>query len=147
MEGKAVLFEGIMLEINWGQKKAQYRVPNPAAYNPTDESIRTEDTINGHIARYLNWCGLMVQIDKTQNTAHFTSPACLTKRNKLILAFIERLTAEKPNHPALIVLGKDLHAATLRHQQQQNRNMYSNSDSQKYPVRLLKAETPIRSVQ
>ena len=126
MEGKAVLFEGIMLEINWGQKQAKYRVSDPAQYNPSLESIRSEETVKGHMARYLNWCGLMAQIDKTQKTAHFSSPAVLAKRNTLVLAFIERLTAEQPNHPALIVLGKDIHMATLRHQQ---RNMYSNFDS------------------
>ena len=67
--------------------------------------------VRNHAALYLNWCGAMVQLNKKQQTSIFTSPAVLNQRSEWVLAILERMSNDSLNHPALIVLGKDLHMA------------------------------------
>ena len=117
MDPKAALFENILLEFNWGQKRPKFRITDPGQFNPEPGRILDTKTFKDHAALYLNWCGAMVQRDKMQKTAHFSSPAVLAQRSEWVLAILERMSADSPNHPALIVLGKDIHLATVRQQQ------------------------------
>ena len=112
MNPKAALFENVLLEFNWGQKRPKYRITNPAQFEPEPLRVQDTKTFKDHAALYLNWCGAMVQQDKIQNTAHFTSPAVLARRSDWVLAILERMSNDSPNHPALIVLGKDMHLAS-----------------------------------
>ena len=114
MDPKAALFENVLLEFNWGQKRPKYRITNPAQFEPEPLRVLDTKTFKDHAALYLNWCGAMVQKDKVQKTAHFTSPAVLAQRSDWVLAILERMSNDSPNHPALIVLGKDMHLASQK---------------------------------
>ena len=122
MDPKASIFEAILLEFNWGQKRIKYRITNPDQFTPDPERILDTKTFIDHAALYLNWCGAMVQRDKANGTNLFTSPAVISRRSDWILAIFERMSTDCPNHPALIVLAKDMHQAKVR---QEQRNMYS----------------------
>ena len=117
MNPKAILFEMVLTEFNWGQHNPANRLANINDFDVDENHIRNEGDLKTHIARYLNWSGAMAHADRTNKTGHFKSPAILAKRNSLATAMYDRLVAERPNHPALIVLAKDLHAAALRTQQ------------------------------
>ena len=111
MDPKASIFEAILLEFNWGQRRPIYRITNPDQFTPDPERILDTKTFKDHAALYLNWCGAMVQRDKTNGTQLFTSPAVVSRRSDWILAIFERMSTDCPNHPALIVLAKDVHQA------------------------------------
>ena len=117
MNPKAILFEMVLAEFNWGQHHPANRLASINDFNTTESQVRNEGDLKTHIARYLNWSGAMVHADRTNKTGHFKSPANLARRNSLATAMYDRLVDERPNHPALIVLAKDLHAAALRAQQ------------------------------
>ena len=117
MNCKAILFEMVMSEFDWGQHSDQNRLTSLAEFNPTTEQIRLEGNLKTHIARYMNWTGAMAHADRTNNTGHFKSPATLAKRNDWTMAMYDRLVSEAPNHPALIVLAKDLHMVAQKAQQ------------------------------
>ena len=122
MDPKASIFEAILLEFNWGQKRPKYRITNPDQFMPEPARILDTKNFKDHAALYLNWCGAMVQQDKAKGSNRFTSPAIVAKRSDWILAIFERMSTDCPNHPALIVLAKDMHQAKM---QQEQRNTYS----------------------
>ena len=117
MNCKAILFEMVLSEFDWGQHAAHNKLTSLAEFNPSAAQIRQEGNLKTHIARYMNWSGAMAHADRTNNTGHFKSPAILAKRNEWTMTMYDRLVAESPIHPALIVLAKDLHHAAQQAQQ------------------------------
>ena len=116
MDTKATLFEGVIAEFNWGQREPRYRLVDISTYNPTSTQIEQEATLKEQIALYLCWCGGIAASDKVNSTGHFTSEPVLARRNQYVLALLNRMTREQPNHPALIVLANDYKKAVERAQ-------------------------------
>ena len=104
----------VLAEFNWGQHNPVNRLTSINDFKVDENQVRNEGDLKTHIARYLNWSGAMVHADRTNKTGHFKAPATLAKRNAWTTALYERLVLESPNHPALLVLAKDLHMARLK---------------------------------
>ena len=109
IDTKAILFEGVLTEIIWGQRNPQYRSVDFSVYNPTTTQIDQEGTLKEQISLYLCWCGGMAASDKTNNTGN--SNDILIRRNQIVHALLTRMTREQLNYPALIVLANDYQTA------------------------------------
>ena len=107
MDTKATLFEGVIIEFDWGQRGPKYRTVDITKYQPTSSQIDQEGTLKEQMALYLCWCGGVAASDKANNTGYFTSNDILTRRNQYVHALLTRTMREQPNHPALIVLAND----------------------------------------
>ena len=116
MDAKATLFEGILIEFNWGQRNHQFRSLDISSYTPNPDRISQEGALKDQIALYLLWCSHIAGLDKTNKTAIFTSVNVLTLRNNCVHAILNRMQNEQPNHPALIVLGNDCQIAIKKAQ-------------------------------
>ena len=116
MDAKATLFEGVLIEFNWGQRNQQYRSLDLSAYTPSAERISKEGTLSEQIALYLCWCAHITATDKSRNTGHFTSQPSLVLRNQCVHAILNRMAIDQPNHPALIVLANDCQLAVQKAQ-------------------------------
>ena len=116
MDAKATLFEGILLEFNWGQHTQQFRSLDLNGFTPNADRILTEGALKDQIAVYLRWCSHIAAMDKSNNSANFSSHTVLAIRNKCVHAILHRMQNEQPNHPALIVLGNDCQIAIQKAQ-------------------------------
>ena len=116
MDAKATLFEGILIEFDWGQHSQKYRALDLKGFVPLPDTILQEGTLREQIALYLTWCAYLVTTDKANKTDVFRAPETLARRNACVHAVLNRMTNEKPNHPALIVLGNDCQRAILKAQ-------------------------------
>ena len=116
MDAKATLFEGILIEFDWGQHSQQFRSLDLKSFSPSADAITQEGTLKDQIALYLTWCAYIVATDKANQTDLFRAQETLVLRNSCVHAILNRMTNEKPNHPALIVLGNDCQRAILKAQ-------------------------------
>ena len=112
MDAKATLFEGILLEFNWGQHSQQFRSLDLSKFVPSADRILTEGALKDQIALYLRWGSHIAALDK----ANFASSNVLAIRNQCVHAILTRMQNEQPNHPALIVLGNDCQIAIQKAQ-------------------------------
>ena len=117
MDTKLLIFERILYEFNWGQRKPHNRIVKLEDFNPTEEDIKTTGNITDFIAKYINWIAGVAQTDKANKTAILSTQPAVNKRQIWLKAMFERLTNERPNHPALIVLAKDMHKMVQNAQQ------------------------------
>merc|ERR1711914_10638 len=69
MDAKATLFEGILLEFNWGQHTQQFRSLDLNGFTPNADRILTEGALKDQIAVYLRWCSHIAAMDKSNNSA------------------------------------------------------------------------------
>ena len=111
METKMVFFERVLCEFNWGQRKPANQLTKMEDFNPTEEQIRGANDLNEIIAKYINWTSGVTQNDKANKTNILLSQPVLAKRQIWLKSIFDRLSNERPNHPALVVLVKDMHVA------------------------------------
>ena len=114
MDTKLTLFEGVLTEINWGQRNQQYRSVDYSLYNPTAAQVDQEGTLKEQIALYICWCASVAASDRANKTSIFSSNEILTRRSTIVSALLTRMSREQPNHPALIILANDYNNAVQK---------------------------------
>ena len=117
MDGKAVLFERVLCEFNWGQQSAENQLQRPEDFQLTADQVATTNNLNRCISRYINWANGMAQLDLKNKTTTFTTPAYLQRRNELVNAIYKKLSDDRPCHTALVVLANDMRLASTKTKQ------------------------------